>query len=184
MKNVCKLLLSSLLALGLISCSSCAKKDQIVPSPAPGCTGSSCPLPPAPPSTDQVFSGKDWELTVPAGWEKKPNDDVNVKVFVANQSKMNLVIFIEEAFPGTPEQYAIMALRGLRSAGARLVSAKQVEVNGEKLVLLESEKDGVRLWLWLAVKNGNGFALSCGGRSTDDWNRDICVTISNSLKLK
>lgn len=184
MKNAFKLLLPSLFVLGLISCSSCAKKDQIVPSPVPSCSGSSCPLPPPPVSKDHVFTGDHWELTVPVGWEPRSNANPSVKVDVTNIDKVNLIIFIEEAYTGTYDQYVIMALRGLKSAEAKLISAKQVEVNGEKFVLLESEKSGVTLWLWLAVKNGNGFALSCGGLSKDNWNRDICTTVFNSLKLK
>ena len=190
-----KCLIMSLLALGLISCSSCsscAKNDTIQSE----CEGGSCPITPhpsaspsdsttPPPPTDQVFSGTGWELTVPPGWEKinPPQETKDLEVMLLNTEKHNLILLFKEPFTNTSAEYTLEALRGLKGAGATFVSAKQVELNGNKFVLIES-KNGVRMWVWVTVQNGSGFALSCGGPELEDWHKDDCSTVANSLKLK
>jgi hypothetical protein len=184
-------LIFSLLALGLISCSSCAKKETT----APVCEGGSCPLPTPtppdasvtpPPPTDQVFSGTGWSLTVPPGWDKvePPAETKGLEVLLLNKDKHNLILVIREAFPGTSAEYTLEALRGLKGAGATLNSAKQVDINGNKFVLIDSNKDGVRMWMWVTVQNGSGLALSCGGPAIEDWHQAICSTVASSLKLQ
>jgi hypothetical protein len=187
-------LVLSLLSLGLISCSSCAKKE----TSGPVCEGGSCPLPSAtpsttppdpplpPPPTDKVVTGVGWELTVPAGWDKlePPQPTPGLEGLYLNKDKHNLFLLIKEPYAGKSDEYTLEALRGLKSAGAHLNSAKQVEVNGNKFVLVDSDKNGVRMWLWVTVRNGSGFALSCGGPATEDWHQGICATVASSLKLQ
>lgn len=186
-------LVFSLLTLGLISCSSCAKKETT----APVCEGGSCPLvpptasssatpPTPPPPADQVVTGAGYQVTIPAGWEKTtpPQETPGLEALFLNKDKHSLILLIKEAFPGTSAEYTLEALRGLKGAGATLNSAKQVDINGNKFVLIDSSKDGVRMWMWVTVQNGSGFALSCGGPATEDWHQGICSTVASSLKLQ
>jgi len=190
------LLVLSLLTLGLISCSSCAKKDTTAP---PVCEGGSCPLTPPtavpdasvtpptpPPPADQVVTGTGYQVTIPAGWVKMdpPQETKGLEALFLNKDKHSLIILIKEPFTGTSAEYTLEALRGLKGAGATLNSAKQVDINGNKFVLIDSNKDGVRMWMWVTVQNGSGLALSCGGPAAEDWHQGICTTVASSLKLQ
>lgn len=175
-----------LLVLGLVSCSSCAKKDTTPPP----CDGGTCTLPtstpsvPAPPP-DQVLSEDDWSVSVPVGWEKltPPTTDPEVKVFYGNKEKQNLVIFVKEAFPGTSAEYVLEGLRGLKDSGSKLNGARQVDLNGNKFVLVDSSRDNVRMFMWITAKNGFGYALSCGGPA-DQPQEDICTKIASTVTIK
>lgn len=143
-------------------------------------------VPTPPPPTDQVVTGTGWEVTIPVGWNKMepPQSTPGLEMLYLNKDKHNLILLIKEPFTGTASEYTLEALRGLKGAGAVLASAKQVEVNGNKFVLIDSTKDGVRMWMWVTVQNGSGLALSCGGPATEDWHQAICSTVASSLKLK
>jgi hypothetical protein len=180
-----------LLIMGLVSCSSCAKQETV----APPCDGGSCTLPtatatatattpPAPP--DQVFSEDDWSVTIPTGWAKMepPEPAPELKLFYGNKEKMNLVIFVKEAFPGTNAEYVLEALRGIKDGGGKIAAARQVDINGNKFVLVDSSRDNIRMWMWILAKNGFGYALSCGGPVGDTGQEDICTKIANTVTIK
>ena|SRR5574339_638507 len=183
-------LVLSLLSIGLISCSSCAKKETTPPV----CEGGSCPLPsatpttptPPPPPVDTVVTGAGYEVTIPNGWKAltPPEETPGLEFIYMNPDKHNMFLLIKESYPGTSAEYTLEALRGLKGSGAHLNSAKQVEVNGNKFVLIDSDKNGVRMWMWVTVSNGSGLALSCGGPADEDWHQGICSTVASSLKLK
>lgn len=176
-----------LLAIGLISCSACAKKDATEPP----CTGSTCPSPTASPivpvvqSTDQVLSADNWSLSVPQAWAKMNTTPVppEVLVFYGNQATKNLIILVKEPFAGTVSEYALEGLRGLKDGGAIVNTARQVNINGNSFVLVDSTRAGVRAWMWITAKNSFGYALSCGGPATDTTQEDTCTSVANTLKI-
>jgi hypothetical protein len=176
----------SVLAIGLISCTSCTKKNVtpaptstvVVPTPVPTVT--------APPvSKDEVLSGEGYQLTVPAGWEKYIADPATpgIELTYINDQKHNLVVLLKEPFAGSSNEYVIEAIRGLKTTGAHLTSSTQVVLNGNKFVLIDATNEGARMWLWVTTHNGFGFALSCGGEETNPDNEKICTDIAATFVL-
>jgi hypothetical protein len=182
-----------LVILGLISCSPKA------PDPPPPCDGSTCPDPtatvsptatttstglPTVPST-QVLAAENWEVAVPATWSKLtlPEPIAEIKVYYGHAETRNLVIFLKEPFAGLAGEYVLQNLRGLKDSGARISSAKQVDVNGNKFVLVDVDRDGIHLYMWITAKNGFGYVLSCGGSATTEGKEELCQVIANSLKI-
>lgn len=179
----------TLLAAGLISCTSCTKTN-VTPAPCEGgvCTAPTTsvivpPVPTTPPVTDQLVTGDSYEVTVPAGWAQRelPEGTHGVDWVYVSPDKNSLVAMLNEPFPGTSDEYVLEAIRGLKGAGATLTSSTQVELNDNKFVLIDSERDGIRMWLWVTARNGFGLALSCGGTTA---NEAVCLKVSSSLKLK
>jgi hypothetical protein len=143
--------------------------------------------PPPEPLPDQVFSGAAWELTVPHGWKSldvSQAENPQVDAVFVNAEKLNLIVVMSEDFTGTMDEYVLSAIRGLKDSGGTFNSATQVELNGLKFILLESEKNNTTIWVWVTVHNECGFTLSCGGPSVENLHKDICTIVASSFKLR
>jgi len=173
----------SILTLGIVSCSSCARKtpDPSTPAPAPPVTVT--PVPPTPVPTTTVIKQDNVEFTLPTDEWKKLESPPSHSVALINPVKKNIIVFVNEDFSGTYEQYVLVALRGVKDAGANVASAKQTEVNGHKFVLIESSKNGMRVWMWVTLLNNHGYGFSCGGPDGDTTQRDLCSNIMGTLKI-
>jgi hypothetical protein len=177
----------ALLAIGIISCSSCAKKDQVEPTtptvePAPPVTP---PVPPPPVSTSVTIAKENYSFVLPdAGWQPVTIGEgaATVNVSLLNPDKKNLILFTKDEFVGTFPQYALLALRGMKAAGATIVSASQITLNGQKFVAIESSKNAVRVYIFATLVNGYGYGLTCGGQD-DGTQHDLCFGIANTLKI-
>lgn len=194
-------LLSVLTTLGLISCNACTKTDTVLP-PGGKCTDSGCPFDAAPKAStsssgdaaveevdavvqDRVLSGEGWEFTVPGDWQVKSSNDPGILATTYHESDKELIMFLREPYTGPSEGYVLEALRGMKGAGAKMVSSKQVDLNGTKFTLLESTKDGVTVWAWVTVKSGFGYVFTCGGdQDKIDDHRESCFHTAFSLKIK
>jgi hypothetical protein len=183
-----------LVALGATACSSCAHKtpDPTAPTPVVDASVSATPAPAPAPSasvappvkTGLKVSQDNWELTLPSdAWQKIPDAPGDVAAFM-NKEQHNLVILVTEKFAGKYEEYVLMAVRGLKGAGATIISAKQIELNGHKFVLVESSKSDVRVWTWVTLLNGQGYGLACGGPAADEAQHDLCFGIANTFNIK
>lgn len=178
----------SLLSVLLISTISCAKKDT---SPL-GCDAANCTTSTSyvdastdviedVQSTDQVISGTDYEFTLLPGYSKVDAQESNSLVF-SNVDKNNLVVLTkEEPFHGSSEEFALEVLRSVRDSGAHLNEIKQIEINSNKFLSVDSSKDGVRMWVLISAKNNYGLSLACGGPETDQKQVKICSDIFSSF---
>ncbi len=185
------------LTLGLASCTGCTKKDT-----TPVCTGANCALPsapdaapaptdagvtPVPPATSgsQTLSGVGWSLVVPEGYDTvvDESEEKQPEVLIANEEEHSVILLIKEPFARSTSEYALAALRGITEAGGVLIANKQADLNNNKYVLLDSSKDGIRVWAWLTVKNGFGYSLSCGGPANEDHHEALCTEVADSLNL-
>jgi hypothetical protein len=123
------------------------------------------------------------EFTFPDnGWTAIANPPPHSQAFM-NQDRKNMVIAVSEDFPGTYEEYVLMALRGVKSAGATISSAKQVDINGNKFVLVESSRSGITVWMWVTLVSGHGYGLSCGGATSDTTQQPLCSGIAGTFKI-
>ncbi len=167
--------------LGMVSCSSCSKENQVnpnVPTPVVD-AGTDVEIPV---SKTEIISGSNWSFVMPIGWNKETNSAPTVEATLFNKDKHNLVLFMVEPFQGTYEEYVLLALRSIKDTNANLVSAKQVEINKLKYLLIEATKGGTVMYSWVYFKNNQGYSLSCGGKVEED-NLDICMSIANSLVI-
>lgn len=180
------------LAFSVTACSSCTHKTPPPSSPdaAPSASVSATPSPPPsasvtpPPVTANKFSLSGLEFTLPSdGWKQAPLDASNDTLVLLNAEKKNLIVVVTEKYDGKYQDYVLLALRGIRGAGATVVSAKQVEINGHKFVLVESNKSNVKVWMWVTLLNGQGYGFSCGGPSVDDSQKDLCAEVANTINL-
>lgn len=140
-----------------------------------------------------VVQEDNWQFTLPsADWKPMPGAPANLNRALLNDSKKNLVLFVKEEFKGnckSPEcafmQYALLAIKDLRDAGGHLESAKSVQISGHQAVLLQALSDSrsSRVWNWITFYNGYGYVLSCAGSSVDETQRDLCLSIGNSIKI-
>ncbi len=172
------------LALSLAACSSCAKKnpDPVTPEPTPTAT-TVTPEPPKPVVTTVTVKQDALEITLPsADWVALQNPPPHAQAFI-NAAKKNGVVIVAEEYTGSFDSYVLYALRGIKDAGALIASAKQVEVNGQKFVLVESTRSGMRVWLWVGLAGGHGYGVSCGGPDADPTQRDLCSGIGSTIKI-
>ena len=138
---------------------------------------------PIPPSTVKI-SRENWEITLPSsGWTEEEASD-SLKLILFNKDKHNLVIMVHQKIVGTPTDYVMSAIKGLRNSGAKSGSINQVEVDERECVLLQVSKENIGLWLLITVANDQGYGLSCGGSVDDDTQRHLCSGIIQSLKIK
>lgn len=176
-----------LVAIGVTACSSCANKTPAPSTPdvvvAPDASVTVTPVPPTPVPTTVKVSQDGWEFTLPSsGWDAMESPPAH-SVALLNKDRKNIIVMVSEPFPGKYEEYVLMALRGVRAAGATITSAKQVEVNGGKFVLIESSKNGMRVWMWVTLIKGQGYGFSCGGAASDDSQHDLCFGVADTLKI-
>lgn len=175
--------MSMMVMLGILSCSACSKKNQL-PDPVTMVDASTPEVNTTPVVPVLVVSQENWSFTLPSHDWISGSDDSGPSALVINDSLKNLVAFMKEEFPGTMQDYALFAVRGMRGAGATLVSSSIVTVNGTNFVLVESNKGSVRVFQWLTVKDHFGYGLSCGGLDSDNSQRNICMGVINTLTIK
>lgn len=180
-----KILAAMLLAIGLLSCSSCTKK----PGPAE-------PVPPiavadagkeaeASVPEMEVVIGDTWNLTFPnRNWHFTPmGEGFNAYL---NEIDKNLSVMVKEEFAGTTQQYALLAVRALKDSGGALILTKPVVINGVNFVFMETARGNEpHIWAWLATKNGSGYSFVCSGiESADDFQKNLCESIALTIQLQ
>lgn len=182
--NFIKKITICLLTLGMVSCSSCAKKDQLPPetpavTPTPSVTVAPPPVVVAVPV---VVSNV--EFTLPSSaWQAVENTPANVWAF-KNATNENLVLLIKETFNGTFEEYVLASIRETRDVGAKIESTKQVTINGTKFVLIESSMNHKNVMMWVTWANGFGYTFGCSSPDSATDRKELCNGIANTFKLK
>ena len=179
------LLVSSFLTLGLLSCS-CTKKEVVTP------VLDSTAYPTAPTSTtvakptSNVIVGEDWSFTLSSSYEKKDliSTSKDIKAVYVDKENHSSVFMVREPYVGEYKAYVIESVRGLKESRVTIKSARQLIINDSLYVVLETEKDNIKLWFWITHNNEVGYTFSCGGPSSEAWHESVCETISQTVKLK
>lgn len=170
----------ALMALGIVSCSACAKKDQ-TPDAAPPVPTASTPDASPPPVTTVTITTGHATLTLPSTDWKKLETDGTVYGYI-NMTLKNAVVLGQEEFTGSRDAYILQALRSVKDSGGTVNSTKQVTLNGHNFALFEVTKNGNTLWAWTTVESGFGIILTCGGAPSTPQG-DLCQGIASTLKL-
>lgn len=132
----------------------------------------------------EVVKGDGWEVTLPVGFQNQVVTKPNVALQSYSEKDKVLAVVLKEKFAGTFEQYVLVSLRGIRDAGAKVQSTKTVDADGKKFILVEAEKNDVKVWSLVTTKDGFGYGLSCGGPATYDNVDNFCTFVTNSFTLK
>lgn len=170
------------LALGLVSCSACAKKVPtpvvVDAAPAPVDAGADVTDPKSditPLSFENVYvtlPGQDWAMR-----------QLSAEIVIAIGPTSNLVVFVgKEPTKYNLEGYTLYSIREIREAGGIFLSSKQVEIDGTKYTLLEANKGASTLLSWLTVKDGVGYSFTCSSETTFK-PQDACGQIASTLKI-
>jgi hypothetical protein len=171
--------------LGLISCSSCVKKNDTVINPIPTLDASVGPdLPDVHVDKRVHVAGDTWEFYLPSqAWGLEFIDGSPDTVYYNPQDK-NLVVFVKEPVDISSQEYVLFAIRALKESGLSLLESSLVQINGVTYNLLEAGQGSVRLFQWISVKNKVGYSISCGGPTTSFDQATICSGIANTLVVK
>lgn len=177
-----------LLGSCLMSCTACGSNSLPVggsseptstalPTAAPSASSE-----PVPPVTDIHVVKNKCELTLPGlDWKSVPTcDEDNCPVAFMNKDETGLVVLLDEKFEGSFDEYVLVLLRELKSSGATILDTSEVNLNGNRFILMESFRDDVKVWLWVSLVNNQGYVLSCGGPVD---NRFLCFEIAKTFKI-
>jgi hypothetical protein len=188
-ENKMKRLVSAvILSLGLSACSTAHSVEQADASP---CTETSCRAPKLAASNDSIMDtiGKEnCQFSLPgSGWKaaKYPND--TIKVMMVNESLDTILFLAKEETKESFADYIINTLRTFHAAGATVVSAKQVILNGAPFILVNAIENDRRILSWITVQKGFGYVFTCAVQSEEDGSNtdfDRCVAVANTLSIK
>lgn len=185
------MLAMSVLAMGLVSCSSCATTSGGTTStgPEPSASVTSSSTGPGPSANELVVSKDNWTMVLPGNsWDSLAEDCSDPQnpsycqqsVFLQNGGDA-VVVLLSEEFDGPFDTYVISAIRGIKDADANIDSTTSVELDGHNFVLIESSKEDVKVWTWASLIAGLGYGLSCGGPAET---KDLCFGVASSLKIE
>jgi len=179
-----RFLLLMLAASSLVACSSCVKKnaDPVVVDGSTPAPSTSSTAPPA--QVTMTVTGPHWELTLPSkAWSLVVDDIPPNTVVLVNLEQQNVVVVEDKPNTDTLEAFTLSSLRDLREAGATVVSAKQVTVNGHNFVLIDTFKGDDAALIWVTVNGTRSVGFQCGGGNKVD-QASLCKGLFGALKLK
>lgn len=136
----------------------------------------------------EIISQENWQFTIPGvGWEKVASTTEGIKVVLRNESTQKLVLFVKEPTAETYDRYVVGNMRTVSQAGAPILGASNLTMHGEKFAVILAGQGNI--WIWITVKDGFGYVLTCGGAPTVDGGTsepldNMCVFIAKSLQIK
>lgn len=176
------------LALGVVSCSSCSRPKQTpLPSPNPSVNPTSPPVEEVDASDSRrpfTINYSKLEVSLPNSDWRMARPDTSGYVYL-NSDLMNVVVLTREKTTESSDQYILTTLRSIKDAGNLIVSTKQVVIRGRNYSLIESriEQDAVVIFLLVAVDDGLGYSIGCGGPMKAD-QQNTCATILGTAFIK
>jgi hypothetical protein len=153
----------------------------------------SCPLPEVitvPTVTITEVSQENWQIDlIGEGWEIAEPSRPEQKMIRLNHNPSCMVLLIKEPIGQMSfGQYVVDSIQGFSEGGAHVAALKQVTINDQKYVLMESALfDTDVLMAWNTIKDGFGYSLSCFYHNDVDAGsaqHDLCEEIASSLEIK
>lgn len=191
--------------VGILSCTSCAKKmppSAPAPAPPPVSTVASVPtitpVPPPPPAENGAppsvqpgpvealpVSAENVSFTLPnAGeWKQMQVAAPEIKALYRNNSKHILVLLAKDDYAKNTQALSLLTMNGMKKAGGTITAVKQVVVNNNKMVMIVSSKGPLTVSTWIMSSGGSAYNLSCGRLSEEVESLSICKEIGASLKI-
>jgi hypothetical protein len=168
-----KLLSITALALGLVSCSGCTKKDQAtvevpVAEPAPELKAT------------LLVKNDNLEVALPStDWESV--DTGGLFNAWRNVLLKNLVILSKDVIATSSEEHILSLLREIKSNGSVIKSTEVLTINGHAFILINSFRSNVNIFMWISTEKGVAYMFSCGGAAENN-QHDLCYEIAQSIK--
>ena len=187
MKNF--LLSTALLTFSAMASVSCASKTlSVSPPPQVAQAPVAPPAVPVPgPVEPLVVTRENITFTLPGGGvfhEIDMKENASVKALFANEATKSLVLMAKAKFGGPPEVFPLLLLKSAESAGGTIDGVKQVNVNGNDMVLFLSHKEDTSVLNLVMAKDGFGYDLACGGPTDAKDVGSVCGEILHSLTIK
>lgn len=151
---------------------------------------SACPLPspPPPPIHAENVKRENWSITlIGESWSSRDIDSDQIKLSMENHDVMCLVFVVKESTTDSFGAYVISTIRGFSDTGSTIDSVKIVQVNNQKFVLTQLNKDDEVVWVWMTVKNGFGYGFTCGCEINPDGGtaqRDLCQHMADTFVIQ
>lgn len=187
-----KFALTVMLSLSLIACSTSHYTTER--ADASPCTEASCPAPKlAASSNDSVvldtIAEDNWQFSLPGpGWKLATYPSEAIKVMMVNEDLDTILFLAKEPTKESAPEYIINTLRTFHAAGAIVVSAKPVDLNGVPFVMVSAVENDRHITSWITVENGFGYAFTCAVQSEEDGGSNVsfdrCVAVANTLSIK
>lgn len=172
-------MISLFTVLTLTACSSCIEPTP-TPTPTPVLDASLIDTS----IKDTVITGSSWEVILPIGWEERKTTVANVDFIAVQTTTKMLFMVTKESYINSLDQFTIESFRYLRGEGAQLEQTSSKNINDVKYIMAESVKDNIRMFVWLTVKNGFGYTISCGGPEGNSENMTACQNIILNFRLQ
>lgn len=171
-----------LLIAGLTACS---QKDHSQTTPPPAVTVIEHSPLPASEEPKAPFVGSTWSLVVPDGFTKEESKNPSIEGMFINRDKKALITVVKEEWAGSSQDYAFLGTLALKHNGIATTDPVQLTLNGQIVTLIEGSADPeeIHAWVWMTVKDGYGYTLSCGGDGDPGQFRGLCTGLFTSFKI-
>lgn len=136
----------------------------------------------------EIITQENWQFTLPdVGWEKVPPANEGIKVVLRNEHSQRLVLFVKEPTAETYDRYVVGNMKTVSQAGAPILGASNLMIHDQKFAVILAGQGNI--WIWITVKDGFGYVLTCGGAPATDGGSngvidEMCVFIAKSLQIK
>lgn len=131
---------------------------------------------------DRYFIKNDYKILIPASCTENDLNKENLELAFTCPNNV-LFLLTKELYALSYDSFAIESIRQLRGEGVSILNTKSLVINETPFVMAESEKDNIRMFLYVTVKNGYGYSLSCGGKSISDDSILLCERVVTSFVL-
>jgi hypothetical protein len=161
------------LTIGFASCSNCRSDMPTVTA--------NVPVVAAPITKITTDVNDDMSVSLPGEW--LPLDGPPDTGSTGYSNGKLIVVLAKLPIGNSFEQFVLFSVMELKQSGAEVYSAKQIELNGTNLVLLDLSRNNTKFWVWLAWKSSVGYILTCGGEF-ENIPHDLCFEIAKSFRIK
>lgn len=130
---------------------------------------------------------KNWALFFPQkNWEISKSSNPQIELVAQNPRLAMMFMVITEPTADTFEDYAVANVKTMTNdLGGKLRSVDLVSINQQAWLSIFLNNPDV--WVWIGVKNGIGYDLTCGGDvelDAGDSLQDRCQEIANTFQIR
>lgn len=137
----------------------------------------------APCKKEIVLKEEDYEIKLSPTMERIPVDDSEVKFFFEDEVTSTILILTKEETHLNINEFAESKLDDLKNLTVYLSEISEKRINNTNYIYFEGTKNKRKIYVWMTIKNSNGFVLSCGGDNTPKLNKS-CNDIIKTFKIK
>jgi hypothetical protein len=138
------------------------------------------------PKATKIVTGLNWRFVLPgSGWSTSNAvlSDIQSPYNIIYQNNETLVSFIKnEASNDEYSYYIVETMKAVQSRGMEIKSAKNLRINDQPFVRLETVSGKITAWMWLSLKDNFGYWMTCGGPDSPSQTA-LCIEIADTIKI-